>query len=1072
MKLNLLSLLKSGLLRVVPQTSKGAYSVTFEGELAVAGLDGPPKVAVPEKSSKDSPPAQKSAVSFMARYSSPHVETHDKLKLADGANKPEDSQGVPKPVEAKGKSDNTTVEGVSTIAGATASIVPTQVAKPIIAAAQNVPVEKVAKPMRMETVSNSPAAAPTTIAALSPVERRSERAVDLPKAGNQARTQTEAQTSKVENSTPRVQRHDDRAQVQDPSSQRVVQVGESKRDVKHTTATSHKSNDTSAKFTGVRGPEETTPVSAKSSVSSLDTVRQSSNQSPITAQKQAVPIVDSAAVKSSQLKQHVGAITREPQGVQRPMQKELVTETTPKQQNRVKSDFVNSEQETTPRIEREIVPQKPVVGQMERENRLPNQVVESRRINVQTDRSEVVARVWEGAKERVPQHAATRVVNASQAAVTKAPETAAQVVSGNQMDANKLTESARVPVNNREVFKVKTGTTPEVKMNVADKTQASELPRKPDLPHEHTLAEPRVIVQRDVLRKPATPAETSLVVSNDKVSALPDSIPSVSHEPKRSSIAPNQATAKSAEAMVSKERVTPHETIRESAVTSQAITPKTSVNSQTRSMEAKPVTPEHADKVVAKEKIVTPVSTPLVETPQPKQAEQKTKPIEQARPQVNETPNKQTTSEVFAPAKHSDYGIPKEAVKSATPFDPKTAPVLHSRPLAGEAVSPQPKRAVVEPMKPTTREGVSELPTGNMPAAVIKEIRQEQVVSTQNTVDAQATTTRDAPITFGPGEMKLHETPTVKESLVVERKTGEHAAQPVTEKSPEAAAKREPVITPNQGSKVMPQTEPFLRAQPQVVPFIPTLETRSGSVVTNSFDGSRKEQVKVERMSNDQGERLSERSENSILGKNSELKSVESSNTTRQETNSQSGEREAGNSAARAAMEKGTVNQLTATATAKSSAFTGSAANETLKLALQQALEQSRRRLVEPDELRLTLQFGEMGTLDIDVLRESEKFSIRIAAEPALAAMMEEQRLQLAGWLKEQGFPIQQLEIAERQGGQARREGLASEHASREREGDGSGSSGGGSKGDFGREGSLEQSLPRPAYSGARVWTA
>ncbi len=416
-----------------------------------------------------------------------------------------------------------------------------------------------------------------------------------------------------------------------------------------------------------------------------------------------------------------------------------------------------------------------------------------------------------------------------------------------------------------------------------------------------------------------------------------------------------------------------------------------------------------------------------------------------------------------------------ETVKVNAPVEQNTKAEYSTRQNSHEAGNVHPTKITAEPTKLSTREVSSESVKSDTKHTVAKEANTDSISTTQSSLAKAGipeTAPRVAPNSPVPVEMKQHEVPLAKESPIVQHKASEQSVQPVREGSPEPITKREHLTVSGQNGKVTPQAEPFMRAQPQVLPFIPVIETRAASVVTNSFDGSRKAQVRVERASNEQSERISERSENSITGKGSESKPIESANTTRQETHSQSGEREAGNSAARAGMEKGAATQTTAVASPKSSAFANSAANESLKLALQQALEQSRRRLVEPDELRLTVPFGDMGTLDIDVLRENEMFSIRIAADPALAGMMEEQRQQLAVWLKDQGFPIQQLEIAERQGGYSRREGLASEHTSSEREQNQSGGSEKGPGGGFGQGDNPEPSQPRPAYSGARVWTA
>ncbi|MCL4304999.1 hypothetical protein KJZ99_03740 [bacterium] len=149
----------------------------------------------------------------------------------------------------------------------------------------------------------------------------------------------------------------------------------------------------------------------------------------------------------------------------------------------------------------------------------------------------------------------------------------------------------------------------------------------------------------------------------------------------------------------------------------------------------------------------------------------------------------------------------------------------------------------------------------------------------------------------------------------------------------------------------------------------------------------------------------------------------------------------------------------------------GRLANETLQAALQQALEQSRRRVVEPDELHLVVPFEEFGTLDIDVLRENDLYSIRIAADPTVAAVMEEQRGQIAIWLRDQGYPVQQIEISERGSKQYHQH----THSNRApQDGDPS------QNGSVRHPGDPERRLDhtnqaasdRPAFFGRRVWTA
>ncbi len=156
--------------------------------------------------------------------------------------------------------------------------------------------------------------------------------------------------------------------------------------------------------------------------------------------------------------------------------------------------------------------------------------------------------------------------------------------------------------------------------------------------------------------------------------------------------------------------------------------------------------------------------------------------------------------------------------------------------------------------------------------------------------------------------------------------------------------------------------------------------------------------------------------------------------------------------------------------TAKAAAW-GRLANEALQAALQQALEQSRRRVAEPDELRLVVPFGEFGTLDIDVIRENDLYSIRIAADPTVAAVMEEQRGQIAVWLRDQGYPVQQIEISER-GSKQYPQHTHSDRAPQ----DGDPSQDGSVRHPDDPERRLDSSnqatSDRPAFFGRRVWTA
>ncbi len=145
---------------------------------------------------------------------------------------------------------------------------------------------------------------------------------------------------------------------------------------------------------------------------------------------------------------------------------------------------------------------------------------------------------------------------------------------------------------------------------------------------------------------------------------------------------------------------------------------------------------------------------------------------------------------------------------------------------------------------------------------------------------------------------------------------------------------------------------------------------------------------------------------------------------------------------------------------------------ESLRVALQQALDMSRKRVVEPNELRLTVPIAELGSMDIDVVREGDKILIRIGADPKALAIMEEQRPQLTHWLRDNGFPVEQLDVTPRFADSSRSDLAGSDHSEGDQESARSGGSGGnGEQNGFGLAGDAT-SAPRPAFSGARVWTA
>ncbi|MBL0061186.1 MAG: hypothetical protein IPP40_06810 [bacterium] len=203
----------------------------------------------------------------------------------------------------------------------------------------------------------------------------------------------------------------------------------------------------------------------------------------------------------------------------------------------------------------------------------------------------------------------------------------------------------------------------------------------------------------------------------------------------------------------------------------------------------------------------------------------------------------------------------------------------------------------------------------------------------------------------------------------------------------------------------------------------------------------------------------------------SEGKPNEQSNHNGQDMQSQSRERETGQSALSQTIEQTTQTSPQAPIS-KSNHPSQSAANESLKLALQKALDQSRKRMVDPDELRMSIPFGELGTMDIDIVREAEKFSIRIAADPQAIAMMEDQRIQLTHWLRMQGYPVEQIDITPRFAGESKSDLPGSNQSTEERSSGGAGKSGRPNDGQGGVGEEHAEVAVRPAFSGLRVWTA
>lgn len=143
---------------------------------------------------------------------------------------------------------------------------------------------------------------------------------------------------------------------------------------------------------------------------------------------------------------------------------------------------------------------------------------------------------------------------------------------------------------------------------------------------------------------------------------------------------------------------------------------------------------------------------------------------------------------------------------------------------------------------------------------------------------------------------------------------------------------------------------------------------------------------------------------------------------------------------------------------------------DNIRVAIQQALELSKQRVVEPDELRISVPLGEMGTIDIDIINESESYSLKIAADPQAIAILADQREQLVSWLRQHGHPVEQIDISPRFTGehdqlesewqlptQSGRDDSGSPNWSEDRSGDVSPESG---------------HLPKPSLAGGRVWTA
>ncbi|MBK8128342.1 MAG: hypothetical protein IPK53_05140 [bacterium] len=121
--------------------------------------------------------------------------------------------------------------------------------------------------------------------------------------------------------------------------------------------------------------------------------------------------------------------------------------------------------------------------------------------------------------------------------------------------------------------------------------------------------------------------------------------------------------------------------------------------------------------------------------------------------------------------------------------------------------------------------------------------------------------------------------------------------------------------------------------------------------------------------------------------------------------------------------------------------------------------------------MRLTLPFGEMGTLEIDVVRRADQFSIHIAAEPAAAAALEESRLAMAVWMREQGYAVERIDLSVRDGLSQQSQAGVDEQATHKGEHQRNARHSGVRTGlDTNVAEAVAQ--PRPTLSGARVWTA
>lgn len=268
--------------------------------------------------------------------------------------------------------------------------------------------------------------------------------------------------------------------------------------------------------------------------------------------------------------------------------------------------------------------------------------------------------------------------------------------------------------------------------------------------------------------------------------------------------------------------------------------------------------------------------------------------------------------------------------------------------------------------------------------------------------------------------------------------------------------------------KVNGVLEPLTQTTPQVIPaqaiqeigkVIPRIDTTKGS-----------EFMRGERVGGEREEPVS-RSNSERPQQVVDSKPNEQSNHNGQETQSQNRERESSQMGFRQSIEQAT-QSTSQTPVPRTSTTPQSSMNESLKLALQQALDQSRKRMADPDELRMSIPIGELGIMDIDIVREADQFSIRIAADPQAIAMMEEQRGQLTQWLRSQGYPVEQIDVAPRFNGQAKSDLPGSNQSTEDQDSNRAGQPGRGNRGGSGAGETHDEASARPAYSGLRVWTA